>query len=243
MSSDHRHIETLRDYLALLESDAPNLYQYRSLGASLNVFNDLSATDQRRLIALALHTGDQHAQNVARHLTQKLKPSTSKTDAACDHSSDEDRKEIQLYCEQGRASFVNPTMFAAADAEIRRATEEMSDLRLETAVWIFIPNRMEHPIHRLSATGGRRSRLSAFKAVSQLLYEPDEDETASLFEQMRGSSFTLHLHNHPEGVLQPSAADFAFASYWKSRRPELATRMRFYIVARAAAVEYDGKGS
>src|SRR5205823_8926422 len=120
-------IELLRDYLSSLKVDASNLYQYGRLVIVLNQFNGLSATEQRRLIALAVNMGDQDVQNVARHLLQKVEPTMSETSVASDLLSEEDRREICIYCEQSGPSLTDPQIAAMVEREIRLMIKEMAE--------------------------------------------------------------------------------------------------------------------
>jgi len=67
-------------------------------------------------------------------------------------------------------------------------------------------------------------------------YNPDKKEIYELLTIMRNSDAILHLHNHlkfigeSDSATSASTADYEFANYWKSVRPELSKKMSFYVI-------------
>lgn len=83
-----------------------------------------------------------------------------------------------------------------------------------------------------------RTRLSF-----EVMYDPKKEEKYDLIIAMRRALWILHIHNHPElpdyiSLCGPTAADQDFALQWKSIRPELASKMKFFVVQGDSAVEY-----
>lgn len=251
--TDRCHIEKLRDMLNTLEYDAQFLYQYGDLSSSWDVFESLSNDDQKRLIALALIEGNSDVQNVARFLMGRLmKPPPSNLDNLLLQMNPEDRKEVETIRSQilGGQTQAFLTMI-----DQRRIVEELHtacDLigmgDIEEAYWVLIPREVNNKATWIKAMGGARNEFySRFGSSFQVGYAPDQEELYELITAMQKASWVLHVHNHPTspvmgGTVLPSEKDMAFASHWKSLRPELVEKMMFFVIQSNMAMEYSYRG-
>jgi hypothetical protein len=236
-----RNTEELRDILVSLKHDAEYLYQYGDLGYSKDVFHGLSVNDQRILIYLALTEGDKDIQNVAQELMQRFwKKSLSPTELLATIPP-EDKAEFMKESCISKSS--EETIAQRIDTELHKACERIGHLETEEAFWILIPDAPAAEAVWVEAVGTEGKISSSVRFHNQVIYEPDKEEKYELLSLMRKARHILHVHNHPEtpGYItycKPSDNDRSFALYWKSVRPELASKMRFFIVKGHSFVEY-----
>lgn len=237
----NRNTEELRDILVSLKHDAEYLYQYGDLSYSKDVFNGLSVNDQRRLIYLALSEGDKEMQNVAQELMQRFwERSLSPTELLATMSP-EDKAEFMKESYITESS--EETIAQRIDTELHKTCERIGHSEVEEAFWILIPNDPAVEAVWVEAVGTEGKVSSFVRFHNQVIYNPDREEKYELMSLMRKARYILHVHNHPEtpGYItycKPSDNDQSFALYWKSVRPELASKMKFFIVKGHNFVEY-----
>ena len=239
--SNRRHIEELSDKLSILKHDAEFLYRYDNLASSVDFFNSLSLDDRKKLIYLALTEGDKDVQNVAHYLMQKLSLVPRNMEELLAQKTSEDRAELE-------DKSLRPESLTASDRqriteELRRARDQIGFLEVEEAFWILIPNDPAEKALWIEAVGGKDEILSQFRMSFQVRYEPKKEEKYDLITAMRKALCILHIHNHPElsgyiSLCEPSADDLGFALQWKDVRPELASKMKFFVVKADNVVEY-----
>jgi hypothetical protein len=243
LPEQRRHIEELRDSLELLQHDSTTLYRYGQLANSSKLFKSLSRTDQIRLIAVALLARDQAVVDVAKHLMAQMDPALTTADEALSALSPGDLGEVRAIFLPGTMREKTSEEEARIRRELNRSVQHFRSLRLEAARWVLIgATEQEHTIC-IDASGGSLSPSPAgLKLVREVVYNPGDTERSRLFALMRRSAWIVHVHNHPQGFCLPSVDDSKFVIYWKSQRPELQVKMRFFIVAGYDLAEYDEQG-
>ena len=92
--TDKRSIEELRTIVRNFKNDAPFLYRYRDAGSSGVVFGSLTTNDRRKVVYLALATGDSDIINVANDLTNQFKITYKDMDELLSQIPDDERKEL-----------------------------------------------------------------------------------------------------------------------------------------------------
>ena len=236
-----RHIEELRDALVHLKHDAQFLYQHGGLGRSAELFRQLSQEDQKRLICCALTEGDRDIENVARHLMRNLKPAPCNLKELFAQMNREDRIEIERM-RAGTKQDAKPSEDRVLEL-LSHACGKIGSLEVEEAYWVLIPHDPCLEADWVPAMG-TKSDVSLFcKFPFQVAYDPNNQEKYELITGMRNAQWVLHIHNHPHlsgfsTSCDASLADVGFAQQWKSNRPELAGKMRFFVVDEDNAVEY-----
>lgn len=235
-----RHIEELRDALHILGNDAASLYQYGGVGESLRFFKELSDWDKRRLIAVALFSGDRGAASVGRYLLGLLDSAHGSEQSLLSQLSEADKSEAKLVFEVGEQEPIGGSLATFVNLQLEAAVERMKSLKLESACWLLIQRTSGFDSVWVDACrqSSRGSAAAGLKLATEFVYEPDSSERAKLFGMMRKSVWIFHLHNHPNNTSTPSEADRRFVLYWKAQRPELACKMKFFIVSGGHAVEY-----
>jgi hypothetical protein len=242
--SSERHIEELRDVLEKLRGDAVYLYRYGELGPCLSILDRLQEHDRRRLLGLALAANDPDLSNIALHLLAHLDPPVSGATELLMQLSEQDRSEIREQFQPGIERAMSPEEEQLLRQELMKAITSMSPLKLETANWIFLSRKGSTESVWLAGSGGTDGQVPAELCVeNRLYYNPDSETCWKLFHMVRKSNWALHVHNHPNKAAYASGEDLVFARYWRAQRPELAAKMKFFVVAGACAVEYAYKGS
>lgn len=124
------------------------------------------------------------------------------------------------------------------------ACSKMGSLAIEDAFWVLIPKGAS-PATWISAVGQHHGLSASIRLPGMVMYSPSRDEAAELLVAMRPCAVIIHVHNHPlepypgiKGSSKPSRADLMFAGGWKQRLPEVAHKMRFFIVHGDQVVEY-----
>jgi len=243
--SDRHYIEELRDMLSRLKHDSEFLYQYGSPGSSVDFFNSLSLDDRKRLIYLALTEGDKDVQNVAHYLMQKLSPVPRNLKELFAQLTPEDKTEFEKLMEDKQ---LRPKLLTIIDQqkiteELQKICNQIGFLEVEEAFWILIPNDPGEETLWIEAVGGKEDGLNRVRLPSQVMYDPTKEEKHDLITAMRGALWVLHVHNHPElagyiNSCEPSRNDLIFALEWKSVRPEIKGKMKFFVVKGKSVVEY-----
>jgi hypothetical protein len=232
------HIEELRDFLVVLKNDAALLYQYGNVGRTLNLFAELTEADKKRLVAVALLAGDRDITSVARHLMTRLSPAPADQDQLFGQLTVEDRKEAETVFQVGMLKAMTTEEGAIIEREVHKAIGALQGLKLESAVWVLLKPNNATDSEWIDASGGGPS-ATGLRLANAFLYNPDPAERAELFTLMRNATWVLHFHNHPEKIAWASDADQEFARYWKAQRPELSSKMKFFIISGNEAVMYD----
>lgn len=236
------HIEELRNMLKDFENDAQYLYRYGSISGSLDLFSQLNDDDKRRLIALALIEGSEDAKNVADVLMGKLEPRASDLEQLVGQMTPESQQEIELI-RDGNQVISIPSMMIESDViairdEIIEACNQFGHLEVEEAWWVLIPGSEDEEIDWIEAMGGEDDFYTKVSSTMEVGYHPGKDELNELISDMRKAKWILHIHNHPSGYCLPSHNDKRTAVYWKSLKPELAPKFKFFIIHAGFAIEY-----
>jgi len=238
------HLEELRDLLEGFEQEAQFLYQYGSLSGPMETLSRLSYDDQRRLIALALIEGNTDIKNVACHLMGKLIPAPINLEQLKSQMSPEYQEEVDLYgkCISISSAIMSHNDKLAIIAELQEACNTLGLIEVEEAYWVFIPVSDEDDIIWSEAMGGENDFFNNFRSTLEIGYSPSISDLHELISDIRNAKWVLHIHNHP-GVSSciPSDRDFCTALSWKSVRPELAHKMKFFVVQANIAIEYGAK--
>jgi len=204
----------------------------------------MSPTDQRRWLALAFVKGDRDMQNVAQRLLSRLEPPVAGLDELLAQLPPADRDEITSATESGVVHSSTPEERERISLELAKAATALGKLQFEEAVWIMIPDSEETDAIWIEAVGDKRDeRTSVLRLPSQVLYNPEDSHKHELLTAMRKAAWILHVHNHPvfentivsEGA---STADRGFAMQWKSTRPEIGSKMKFFVVKEGVVTEY-----
>lgn len=243
--SNRRHIEELRDMLSRLKQEAAFLYRYGNLASLDDFFNNLSLDDKKRLIYLALTEGDKDIQNVANYFLKKLSPVPRNLKELLAQMSSEDKGELAELMED---KLSGPKSLTAIDeqritAELRKACDRIGFLEVEEAFWILIPKDPAKDGFWIEAVGGKDETSVRLRFPSEVMYDPEKEEKYDLLTTMRNAMWVLHVHNHPKlpghnSLCEPSDEDLGFALEWNSVRPELAKRLKFFVIKENMAVEY-----
>jgi hypothetical protein len=238
---NRRHIEELRDELSILRHDAEFLHRYGSPASSVGLFNRLSQDDRKRLIYLALAEGDADVQSVAHYLMQKLTPAPRNKEELFAQMSSEDRTELED--EPLKPRSLTPIDERRIIEELRKARDQIGFLEVEEAFWILIPHDLAEEAAWIEAVGGQDEISSHFRNPFLVVYDPKKEEKYALITAIRTALWILHIHNHPElpgyiSLCEPSDNDQGFALQWKAVRPELASKMKFFVVQADNVVEY-----
>jgi len=237
------NIEHLRDKLTLLKDDAQFLYRYGDIGASLDFFRTLDSADQRRFLCMAFLHGDKDMQKVAEALAIKTSDFLWDSVQLIAELPPEDRAEIDA-CYECSPSSDPIDCESRIRWELRQATRTLGQLDFEEAVWILVPDSLDTPATWIEAVGEEGKPFSLrLRLPSSIIYDPGKDKEHALLVKMRKAACILHVHNHPEpsGTIRhdwASSQDLAFAAHWKSLRPEIKTKMRFFVVAGKDVAEY-----
>lgn len=244
-TSNRHHIEELRDMLSNLKRDAEFLYRYGSPGSSVGLFQSLSLDDRKRLIYLALAEGDEDVQNVARYLMQNLSSPPRNLAELLAQMSPEDKAEFAEIREDKLLKTKSLTVIdrQRITEELRKVCGRIGFLKVEEAFWILIPKDPIGDAIWIEAVGGKDEVLSRIRLPFQVMYDPKKEEKYDLITAMRRALWILHIHNHPKlpgyiSLCEPTADDQGFALQWKSIRPELPSKMKFFVVQGDSAVEY-----
>lgn len=235
--------EELRDKLSVLKHDAESLYRYGELSSSIDLFNELSPENQRVLLYLALTEGDKDVQNVAHRL---MGPVPSSPEELLQQMSPYSRDQLE---EDPKDIQSEQSAMVASDAErvaneLREACNRIGSLAVEEAFWILLPFDARGKAIWIEAAGvAGHQVLDRLRFPSHVLYELTRDEKHTLIVSMQKAAWVLHVHNHPEvpGYVvycAPSSDDIGFASQWKLVDPELASKMRFFVIKGERVVEY-----
>jgi hypothetical protein len=243
------HLEKLRAMLATLQQDAANLYQYGNLTITWDVCDSINDDDKKRLVALALIEGDEDVKNTAGFLMGKLfKLSAGNLDKLILQMNLEDRQEMETIREQSQGVKAQAKLTISDRnriiLELQKACDHFGSLEFEEARWILIPSDPSEEATWISAMGGGRDDFySSIAAADRVGYAPTEGELFGLLDDMKEAAWILHVHNHPAspltmGTFFPSATDMASAMKWKSIRPGLEGKMKFFVIQTNLAIEY-----
>lgn len=236
-------IDELREMVKQFKKDAENLYRYNDPGRSADLFNRLSTNDKKRLLYWILtQEDDKDVQAVANYFMKKLDEKINNLEQLSAQLYLQDKAEInsigsQMWRKGPRDQSEQDKK--RIDLVLSEACIELGSLEAEDAYWVLIPeNPMEDAVW-VSARG-RQGEISSFVIWPDMVdYYPDKNELYKLYSAMRSASWVLHIHNHPNSLIPiASSQDRAFAKAWKTRRPELTGKMKFFVVNEDAAVEY-----
>ena len=250
--SEKQHIEYLRDKLAILKADAPWLYRYGEFRRSTSLFQGLSAIDQRRFLALAARQKDQDVKEVAARLLSTLDPPVSDFRQLLAQLPNEERDEVTACFHGGVARSMTKLWEERIMLELQHAVSLLGERTFESAYWIAIPDSNRRDSVWIDAIGDKNQAPlpgtevpTALRYVpGEVLYDPDDATRDRLLALMRNCLWTLHIHNHTGvasfvGTVAASPADQGFAKHWRSLRPELAEKMKFFVVYGESVAEYD----
>jgi len=243
--SNRRHIEELRDMFSRLKQEAEFLYRYGRLASLEDFFKGLSLEDKKRLIYLGLTEGDKDIQNVANYFMKKLSPTPENPKELLAQMSSDDKAELAELIEDKLtgSKYLTPIDEQRISEELRKACNQIGFLEVEEAFWILIPKDPAEDSSWIKALGGKDETSESIRLPNKVLYEPPKEEKYKLLTDMRKALWVLHVHNHPKlsghnSICEPSGDDLGFALHWKSLRPELPNKSKFFVVQENMALEY-----
>lgn len=237
-------LDELRELFPILRSASHSLYRYGYLGKALDVFNSLSDRDKKRLIILAVYGGDKDVLNVAEKMMENITPTPSCIAELYEMISARDYDEISKYLAIFKPKTLKHSNTDRIREELHKAIDLLGSLEIEEAYWIFIPENSVNDTSWVKAVGyGDRDISDIIKFYDKIFYDPGIKEKVTLFNIMRKSDWVLHIHNHPTfsnfySYCKASSNDMAFVIQWKQMRPELADRMKFFVIQNDCAIEY-----
>lgn len=237
-------LDELRELFPILRSASHSLYRYGYLGKALDVFNSLSDRDKKRLIILAVFGGDKDVLNVAEKMMENITPTPSCIAELYEMISARDYDEISKYLAIFKPNTLKHSNTDRIREELHKAIDLLGSLEIEEAYWIFIPENSVNDTSWVKAVGYGDSDISdIIKFYDKIFYDPGIKEKVTLFNIMRKSDWVLHIHNHPTfsnfySHCKASSNDMAFVIQWKQMRPELADRMKFFVIQNDCAIEY-----
>jgi hypothetical protein len=240
---DRLSIDEIRDMAKQLKKHAEYLYRYADPGRSMDLFNKLSAKDKLRLLYWVFtQEDDRDIKAVANHLMAKFDEKLSDLEELLDQLRPEDKAEIDDIGSQLRTKkllFLSAQDKARIGLVLSQAREKLGPLEVEEAYWVLLPSDPIEPGVWISARG-RATEISSFVRLPDSVdYDPDKDELYNLYGAMRRASWVLHIHNHPNSLTpEPSSQDRAFVRDWKTRRPELSGKLKFFVIGETEATEY-----
>ena len=117
--------------------------------------------------------------------------------------------------------------------------------KVEHAFWVLIYSDRSREPSWISAVGQHDGLSLSIRLPGMVVYHPTEEMVAELLAAMRTCDCVIHVHNHPvnpypgvTGSSTPSKEDHHFANSWRWRLPEVADKMKFFIVHGNEIVEY-----
>lgn len=228
-----RNIEELYDIINCLEREASSLYQYGESMYANELYNSLSQSDQRRLIALSLSIGSRAICDVI----NKLYPKSQDVKEILFRMDLQDKTEIEEIITQFKNRCSNEIKYCIKEKinqELQKAFEIMNTLPIEEAFWIFIyEDLVKDSVWIEAASNMGEAYLSRVRFHAMVIYDPKKNDKYNLVSAIRKADYVIHIHNHPKlpnSVFGASSNDIGFAGYWKSYRPELGYKMKFYII-------------
>lgn len=235
------YYDELIDMLQAIKADVTCLHRYDHPLNSIAMLNKLSNRSQNMLLFRALKTGDDDTKEVAKYLLKKKYPESEGTNGFDRIISAEESAEIdgclQAFTEVSTKSAASHNIQERIDSVLSKVCEEFDNLTIEKAYWVLLPHGNENiPIWRPAMNTGNEMMADGSNSPLHVAYHPDKKEIYELLTIMRRSDAILHVHNHPkfigesDSAASASTADFEFAKYWKSVRPELSSKMSFYVV-------------
>lgn len=244
----HRTIGELRDMLGNLKADARFLAQDRELGDSVAVFYSLSLENRLTLLYLALTEGDRDVQNIAHRLMGTLAldsiPQTPKDLLVM--LTARSRAELAKLNEVGTGQPGEPDRLRIAE-HLKEACNRIGSLQIEEAFWILVLGRSGEGTTWIQASGSGAEPRPGLRLAfySQVIFSLTEREMNNLLATVKRSRWALHVHNHPASrsanyisLCAPSGTDEQSASRWRSIRPGLGHKMKFFVIQNEKAVEY-----
>lgn len=248
---DRLHIDELRDLVGHLKKGAESLYRYGDAGSSKTLFNNLSDNDQKRLLYFALKEDDSDINNVAKHFMQQLNPTPKDFKDLLTQMNPTDKAEIEKI-----ESEIKKEIPELSNIDRQRISDILSEacdtigfLGHEEAYWILISSETPTKVTWIRASGKGKNDFTHIRLPDRVQYDPDKKELYELLNAMRESSWVLHIHNHPQIpditktlYYGASLEDSSHASYWKHLRPELTTKMKFFVIQQNTAFEYREEG-
>jgi len=154
----------------------------------------------------------------------------------------QDRDEIEEISLQFKNRFSSIDLFNEIQQELQKAIQMLEGLTVEEAFWVLLHSGQLKAADWIEAIGkGEDDVLSQIRLPSRVIYDPQKEEKFNLITTMRQAQCILHIHNHPESpnvLFGASSNDRGFAHYWKSYRPELSHKMKFFIIQRGRIIEY-----
>ena len=263
VSPVRRHIEEIRDLLNRLVPCSESLYQYGNPDDALNLLADLTLNDQKRLLCLGLIEGKkEYIGNAVRQMLLKLDPSYTTVGRVLASLPEEDRNEIEksrFRMLHGELTDEPKPVLPLTETDRQRITRELRDvardiggLPYEDAVWILVPKNAETEATWIEAVGGggEDPLLSEVRLSHRVFYNPSSEARYQLLTEFRRALWVLHVHNHPAepnkgatAIPEASSQDREFSVSWKYMRPELAEKIKFFIVMGLNIVEYSLEGN
>jgi hypothetical protein len=238
---EKKHVEELVDFLQKMKKDADFMYQYGHLTVSSDFFKELSPGDKKRLIYLALSTGNRDVKNVAMRLMPMYDDSLEKVRMLLSELPEEDRDELIEITKTMQVDELTKDDRNAIAGELELACGRIGNLDVEEAYWILMHEGEES--EWVSAMDDGEDIPYAIRTPNQVIYSPKDEDVYDLTAAMRRAKWVLHVHNHPDRpgyivLCAPSCNDLSFAAQWKSKRPALENKMKFFVIKGREAVEY-----
>jgi hypothetical protein len=249
-SGQKRTIYELRALLGRFKADAEFLYRYQNLAYVHKVIEPLGTTDRVRLLALALAEQDEDVRAVARHVCSQLALPDRLEDLLA-RLSPEERQEVEQVSstrEPGAPTDMPAELEERVRKELRGLREELSELDVEEAYWVLLTDKEHEAGAWIPAWGSSRDQ-DEILLPTKVLYRPQKDEHYELLQRIRHSVLALHVHNHPPhpgiNFLDASDDDRNTAASWKTTWPDLAHKLRFFVIAGPYVFEYSlpGRGT
>lgn len=233
------HIEELYELITFLGQSADPIYQYGDSKYCQQLFDGLSKTDQSRLILLAMCMGDKRASDVINNIYHGVKDSETLLSSL----EPQDKDEIERISLQFLNRYAPIDIEAdEINQELQKAVQLLEGLTVEEAFWVLIYGKLMKAAKWIEAVGkGEDEDFSQPRFTSMVIYDPPKKEKLNLITAMRQAKCIIHIHNHPESpnaLFGASSHDRGFANYWKSYRPELSNKMKFFIVQQGRIIEY-----
>lgn len=233
------HIEELYDLVMLLGRSVDSIYQYGDSQYCQQLFDSLSKADQNRLVLLAICIGDKRISDVINNIYHGVKDKKTLLSRL--------EPQAQAEIEGISVQFINKSSPIDIETdeinqELQKAVQVLEGLTVEEAFWVLIYGSPMKTARWIEAVGkGEDDVLSQIRLPSRVIYDPQKEEKFNLITTMRQAQCILHIHNHPESpnvLFGASSNDRGFAHYWKSHRPELSHKMKFFIIQRGRIIEY-----
>lgn len=234
---DKCHVEELYDLVVSLGQAADSLYQYGDSNNCRTLLDSLSKTDQNRFITLTMCLGDKRVHDVINNIYGGVKD----IEVLLSQLEPQDRDEIEEISLQFKNRFSSIDLFNEIQQELQKAIQMLEGLTVEEAFWVLLHSGQLKAADWIEAIGKEDDPKSQIRLPGMVIYDPQKEEKFNLITAMRKAQGILHIHNHPESSntrFGASSNDRGFAHHWKSYRPELSHKMKFFIVQRGQIIEY-----